>query len=54
MCVLTIKVCGPFQYGQWEEGEGKTSRGLGGVGAVGRLEGLHCKVDDTRRRWSHM
>ena len=27
--VLTIKVCAPCQYGQWEEGEGETSRGLG-------------------------
>ena len=28
--------------------------GLGGVGVVGRLEGLQCKVGDAKRRWSHM
>ena len=48
------KVCAPHQYGQQEEGEGGPVGGLMGVGVVGLLEGLHCKVGDTKRRWSHM
>ena len=32
---------------------GKPVGGLG-VGVVGRLKGMHCKVGDARRRWSHM
>ena len=35
-------------------GWGGTSRGLMGVGVVGMLEGLCCKVGDAKRRWSHM
>ena len=35
--------------------QGEPVRGrLGGVGVVGRLEGLCHKVGDARRRWSHM
>ena len=28
--------------------------GLGGGGGAGRLEGLHCSVEDACRRWSYM
>ena len=36
--------------------EGGTRRGELGVGVdvVGRLEGLHCRVGDAIKRWSHM
>ena len=52
MCVCTIKVCAPTSMDSRRR-VGEPVGGLG-VGVVGRLEGLHCKVGDAQSRWSHM
>ena len=53
-CILTINVLYPLPVWTMGGRHGKATMGVRGVIVVERLEGLHFKVGNARRRWFHM